>query len=245
MQRTLISVLLLNGLVAGAASLPKKILFLVQGGYDSCSSSSRSDLPPLGMKMVPPFLKMLSAVSKVDPAFTPLVITGCLDTDPPPSGYAQFVVPDRPKNVVYGPTSKLQSELTRMVLANPDAPIVFIGHSYGAWMAMHLALKPAFKRIALLVTLDPIGPECGPLGVVFGDSACHNAPTDLDNRSIGRKSDKWINFYQEDDSWLSSSEIAGAENYAVDVTWGPHSDINRNTRVWSVIQKAVIAALPR
>ncbi len=237
MQRILV-VALFFSVAAQAVSLSPKAVFLVQGGYDSCNTSSRADLPPLGIKMVPSFQKMLGALAKRDSTFTPIVLSGCLDTEPPPDGEVQLVLPENPRSLVYGNTLKVQNELARLARAYPDAPLIVIGHSYGAWMAMHVALKPAVKRLALLVTLDPIGPECGPLGVVFGDSACHNAPA-VDSRAIRQKSDKWLNFYQDDDSWLSSSEIPGAENYAVDATWGPHSEINRNARVWAVIQKAV------
>lgn len=237
MLQTLVAALFLSG-VGQAVAPAKKAIFLVQGGYDSCNTSSRSDLPPLGIKMYPSFQKMLAALTKSDPNLAPIVLSGCLDTDPPPSGEVQMVLPERTRNLVYGDTLRVQNELVRLVRENPNAPLIMIGHSYGAWMAMHLAVKPVFKRLSLLVTLDPIGPECGPMGVVFGDSACHNAPP-VDSKAIRQKSDRWINFYQDEDSWLSSSEIPHAENFAVDATWGPHSEINRNPRVWSVIQKAV------
>ena len=100
-------------------------------------------------------------------------------------------------------------DVRRAVLADADgAPIVLIGHSYGANFAYELAnaLGPA-GRVALLVTLDPVSGPAGPRASLQPGAAR-----------------RWINVYAGSGVGLSSCGLAGA----IGGGWGsrPEADLD-------------------
>ena len=110
-------------------------------------------------------------------------------------------------------------------------------------MAMRLAHDLGKKAsIQSLVTIDPIGPQCGWTGVIFGSSDCHRAPRDPDWVKVRQGVGSWWNFYQTDDTWLTSSAIAEAKNARIDF-WGPHSQIDTHPAVWKPIEAEMEAPL--
>lgn len=224
---------------------PQKVLFAVFGGYESCSKSSRSDLPPLGIGMHPPFEDVRSEVQTLHRGMAIITLSACLYSSAPPGGEGRYVVSDQPGKLKYGDTDVIRGEIERIVSAHPGIEVFLAGHSYGAWMTMYIAEKLAGKiNLKGLFTIDPIGPACGPAGVIFGDPACHSAPTDRDNKKIAKSAGIWANFYQDEDNWLSSSSIAEAtENNHITYYWGPHSDIDSDDSVWNRIGEAVKTAL--
>lgn len=229
---------------AAPAAAPGKILMVTLGGYNSCSKSTRSDLPPLGTGLYPRSDKMSQAVSTKSRGLKILWIAACLEGDAPPDGEGQYVHYDQPKHLSYGDARKIRNEIEAVAKAEPGIPVFIAGHSYGGWMSMYLAEElNASVKIAGLFTVDPIGPACGPAGVFFGDPACHSAPDDFDNKAILKRVGTWVNFYQTADSWLTSSAIAEAENHEVIQTWGPHGDIDSDPGVWKRIQQAVEKAV--
>lgn len=229
---------------AASAASPGKILFVTLGGHNSCSKSTRSDLPPLGTGLYPRSEQVSQAVATKSRGMKVLWIAACLDGEAPPDGEGQYVHYDRPKSLSYGDANKIRTEIEAVAKAEPGIPVFIAGHSYGGWMSMYLAetLHPSVE-IAGLFTVDPIGPACGPLEVAFGDDACHSAPEDFDNRAIAKRVGAWVNFYQTADSWLTSSEIPEAENHEVTFSWGPHGDIDSDAGVWTRIQQVVEKAV--
>src|SRR5690606_20393332 len=134
----------------------------------------------------------------------------------------------------------VKDEIETIAKAHPKIKVFIAGHSYGGWSAMFLSEKlPATIDIQALFTLDPISPACGPFEVIFGSSDCHQAPKDLNNSAIKNRLQAWVNFYQTDDSWLTSSEIPEAENHHIKYTWGPHGDLDSDSRVWKRVQEVV------
>ncbi len=231
---------------AATAAAPEKILFVTLGGYDSCSKSSRSDLPPLGTGMYPRSEKVSQAVATKSRGLKILWIAGCLEAEAPPDGEGQFVYSDRPRSLDHGDARKLRNEIEAIAKAEPGIPVFIAGHSYGGWIGMYLADElHASVKIAGLFTVDPISPDCGPMEFVFGDSSCHRAPEDFDNKAILKRVGNWVNFYQTADSWLSSSKIPGAENHEIEFTWGPHGDIDSDPGVWKRIQQVVESVVAR
>jgi len=231
--------------MGGWAAGPDKALFVILGGYNSCENSSRSDLPPLGIGMAPGFSKVLKTAQTKNRARTFQYIIGCLEDSPPPSGEGLFVHSRDAKKLLYGDTKQILKEVEAIAKAEPGTAVFVAGHSYGGWMSMYLASQFS-KDVNLqgLFTLDPISPACGPAEVVFGDDACHQAPRDLDNKKIKAKTAAWVNFYQTDDSWLTSSSIGEAENHHVNSSWGPHGDLDSDSKVWKRVEDVVLKALP-
>ncbi len=231
---------------AMARPVPDKALLVLLGGYNSCNKTTRTDMPPVGIKMQPFFQKVLKAVHAGFPKLEVMTLAGCLDTDAPPDGEGMYVSSDEPKSLKYGHTKDVRQKIEDLMKANPAMPVFLIGHSYGAWMSMFLAESLAGKNeLRGLYTIDAIGPECGAFGVVFGDSACHSAPTDRDNKAIKKRVEAWVNFFQDEDSWLSSSQIPEAENHQTTFGWGPHGDVALDATVWKRIEVGILASLTK
>ena len=215
---------------------PSPILFVVMGGHNSCNKS-QTTVRPLGTGV---YLNYDTVAPNWNSRGAKIsVITTCLYGDAPPEGEMDYVLPDGSTHV--GDAYDLAKEINALVKKQPTTRLYFIGHSYGAWTGMFLAESmnnPA--KIEALITIDPIGPGCDTLGVIFGSDDCHQAPTDRDNAAIAKKVGIWLNFYQDADDWLTSSEIPEAtKNHYIDFGWGPHGDIDADRRVWTAIDQSV------
>lgn len=111
--------------------------------------------------------------------------------------------------------AQLNSSLEK--LRNPKVSIV--GHSYGGWTAMKLALKLTPKAtLSTLVTIDAISrPYCTPemwlenLKEGLEKSPCHQAPSEFTGDEIAkiakRANGEWYNYYQTYAKSLHSSAI--------------------------------------
>jgi len=166
-------------------------------------------------------------------------VISCLDTAPPPSGKTQFLTSRLPGKLYSGNTTDIKKEIETLVRTRSIGAVFLTGHSYGGWMAMHLALVLA-KEVPVhgLYTVDPISPRCGPSQVIFGGAECKQAPRELDNRKIADRVGKWENFYQNQDSWIQSSSIGEARNHHIKYR-GPHTNIDSDKRTWDVIHASV------
>ncbi|MBY0370317.1 alpha/beta hydrolase [bacterium] len=221
------------------ATAKSDALFVLSGGYNSCNKSQTA-VKPYGTGVYLLYDKTVqnwkSRASKIS------YITTCFYKDAPPSAEMEYVLPDGTEH--NGDTGVLQDEIEAFVKKAPDTKVYLIGHSYGAWGGMYLVehLKPQVK-IGGLITIDPIGPSCDSWGVVFGSDDCHRAPTDRDNPAIAKRAPVWMNFYQDADDWLNSSEIPEAENHYIDFGWGPHGDIDSDQRVWDAIEQKLSPTL--
>jgi hypothetical protein len=111
-------------------------------------------------------------------------------------------------------------------LNNPRVSIV--GHSYGGWTAMKLALKLTPKAtLSTLVTIDPISRErCTPRNFlanmdakITSGTGCHESPKDFSSQDIDtiakRANGSWYNYYQTSAKYLHSSSI-GSKSLKVD-----------------------------
>ncbi len=104
-------------------------------------------------------------------------------------------------------------------LENPE--VLMVGHSYGGWTAMDMALKlPPGAKLKGIVTLDPISHEdCVTNDVIASGfeavPGCTRAPTDFGDEKIKSLSEaaEWLNYYQDQVSFLHSGEIKGAKNF--------------------------------
>ncbi len=227
--------------LSSSAPATKKTLFVVMGGYQSCKNALRSTTRASDIPIAHHFDKMAKSFISANKDLEILTLHSCLNSDAPPDGEAEYVLSDSPSTDRTGDTDKIQLEIEDLVKANTGLDVYLIGHSYGGWMAMHLAENLDSKtQIKGIVTMDPIGPDCTASGVIFGASECHSAPTDLDNKAIRKRVGTWINFYQTEDSWLTSSSIAEAsEDHEIVFDWGPHSEISRRKDVWQTIEKSL------
>ncbi|MEZ4752378.1 MAG: hypothetical protein R3B54_17620 [Bdellovibrionota bacterium] len=224
-------------LIATAFEVPSErieledVLVVALGGYNSCGSSNN----PYGIGMY----GQTEALVKKLSARTPKVkyIVACLRTAAPPEGEGRYVTSDAPNDIRIGNAAKLKSVIESMSTKN--TPIFVIGHSYGGWLSMYLSTRLSDRTLAGLFTVDPISPKtCGPVEVLIGAAGCHQSPRDLENGDIQKIAAHWLNFYQTDDRWLTSSEIAEAQNFHISYD-DSHTAIDGDDRVWTRIVTTV------
>jgi pimeloyl-ACP methyl ester carboxylesterase len=230
---------------ASVFAAPKTAVFAVLAGYNSCKNATRSGPRAGSIPMANAYLKMQKNLQTKFPGIKITTLYACLNGDAPPDAMAEYTMSDTPRKDRLGNTRDIRAELEAIVKANPATPVYIVGHSYGGWMSMYLtqtfAGKPNFKG---LFTIDPISRECGVSGVIFGGEECHSAPSDLENKNIKTRTGVWLNFFQNEDSWLTSSSVPEAdENYEIRFEWGPHSAMNADKTVWDHIETAVVKSL--
>ncbi|MCB0405047.1 MAG: hypothetical protein KDD51_09690 [Bdellovibrionales bacterium] len=207
------------------------VLVVALGGYNSCGSSNN----PYNIGM---YDQTASLVKKLS-ARTPNVkyIVACLRTVAPPDGEGRYVTSEAPKDIRVGNAAKIKSVIESMSTKN--TPIFVIGHSYGGWLSMYLSTQLSDRKLAGLFTVDPISPKtCGPVEVLLGSAGCHQSPRDLENADILKTTAHWLNFYQTDDRWLTSSEIDEAQNFHITYD-DSHTAIDADDRVWTRIVNTV------
>jgi len=210
------------------------VLVVAMGGYNSCGSRG-----PTGIGMYAPVNKLMQELKGSWPDREVHYVITCLKSSPPPGGQVELITSRAPGKVYSGNTATVQKEIETISRMRKVTTVFMAGHSYGGWMAMHLASKLA-PEVPLkgLYTIDPISPRCGPSQVVFGGQDCHQAPKEFDNQLIHDRVANWQNFYQNQDSWLTSSAIPEARNHHI-VYRGPHTNIDSDTRTWKVVHSSV------
>jgi len=192
------------------------------------------------MGMYAPFKTFLEQLKSTKPDVKIHYVVSCLNDSPPPKGEGQFITSQDPDTIQYGDSTKIRDEVEALTKNTSDMPVILIGHSYGGWASMYLTetIRPSI-RISALFTLDAISTECGPFQVVMGSAPCKQAPKDLNNKLIIKRVNHWENFYQNQDSWLHSSEIPEALNHLMTYR-GPHTQIDSDPNVWNLIRIGVL-----
>ncbi len=211
-----------------------EIIVVALGGYTSCGSGG-----PTSMGMYTPVKKLIDDLKVVRAERRVHYVIGCLDSAAPPKGKGQFISSRLRGKAYSGDTSDIQREIETISKSSPNAPIFLAGHSYGGWQAMYLSTRlPAAITISGLYTIDPISNKCGASEVIFGSQECRRAPREFDNLAIQKRVGDWRNLYQDQDSWIHSSEISEAKNHHI-VYRGPHTEIDADERTWDLIKSSV------
>jgi pimeloyl-ACP methyl ester carboxylesterase len=239
---------ILAGLCLSAASVfaaPKTAVFAVLAGYNSCKNATRGGPRAASIPMANAYARTLKNLQTKVKDLQVITLYSCLNDDAPPDAEAEYVLSTSPRIDRSGNTRDIRAELEAIYKSHPEAAVYFVGHSYGGWMSMYLTQTLAGKpNLKGLFTIDPIGPECGTAGVIFGSSECHSAPSGLENKNIKSRAGVWLNFFQREDTWLTSSKVREAdENHEILFDWGPHSWINAEKKVWDRIEAAVLKSL--
>lgn len=236
---TLFFTLTLTLTASGRAGERDSILLVALGGRTSCRSNT-----PKAMDLYKPFKNLLKEIETQRPLVQIHYVVGCLNSDAPPLGSGRYLTSDAPDTILSGNTAAIRSEMENLVSAHPGMPLFIMGHSYGGWMSMYLTTQLAEEvKIDALFSIDPIGIRCGPSGYLTGSPECKKAPTDLNHALIKERVEVWENIYQNQDSWLHSSEIEVANNHLLDFR-GPHGQIDTDKRTWEIIRKDILKQLP-
>lgn len=233
-NKILFLVVALLAVVPVARAGSQDVLFVLLGGYTSCGSAG-----PSGIGMYAPFMELRKNLQATRPGMRVHYLVGCLGDDAPPAGEGQYILSDDPSRELYGNTATIMNEVEKLATQKAVGSLYIAGHSYGGFMAMYMVgkLKLASK-LSGLFTIDPISTQCGPMQVAFGAKVCHQAPDDFNNAAIRAGTQTWVNFYQNQDSWLTSSAIREADNLQVQYR-GPHNQIDSDPRTWQRIRAAL------
>jgi pimeloyl-ACP methyl ester carboxylesterase len=121
--------------------------------------------------------------------------------------------------------------------AHGDGRLLWIGHSYGGWLAMKtlLSLQDAAQPLPrpALFTIDPISRRHSSPTRWLG---CSSAPTDISESEylqIGTSVEQWVNFFQRRTPVVRSSAVKGAQSN-IEVRAG-HMSIDNDPSVWGRI----------
>ncbi len=194
--------------------------------------------------MYPQFSAMLKDLRIRLPAQHFHYLVSCLNSEAPPDGTAVYITSEEPTKEQTGNAEDMRKQVEKFASSSKESLATFvIGHSYGGWLAMYMGENLRLGHsIDGIFTVDPISPECDPSGFIFGAAACHQAPTDLDNKAIQKSTNLWMNYYQDQDAWLHASSIPEAQNVHFQYR-GQHTQIDIDPRLWSSINEKVKAAL--
>lgn len=128
---------------------------------------------------------------------------------------------DQKNSVSRTSVDQMIDELNKNLNKLNNPKVAIIGHSYGGWTAMKLALNLTPKAtLSTLVTIDPISKQtCTPRVFLNAtntkdtNTGCHRAPgspefSQQDLEKIAKRSNGfWYNYYQTDAKLLHSSAI--------------------------------------
>lgn len=190
------------------------------GGYTSCAADSRGPTPA-GTARWTKSARLSARFSLGAPRW----VRGCFD-----AGSRLYWVSSDAPGLVRSTTLDALSPFLAAVaerVGDTPRPVYLIGHSYGAWVAMHAAARlPAAAELRLLYTVDPISPnDCSvgsylraaasPLSAPWSLAGCQRAPTDIsiDTRAriLARTPDGgWRHYYQRNFVPLRSGAFSGA-----------------------------------
>jgi pimeloyl-ACP methyl ester carboxylesterase len=132
--------------------------------------------------------------------------------------------------------------------------VYLIGHSYGGWSVMKLALMMlGHYNVEGLVTIDPISPlSCTPSRILslFSDPGCQRAPADIsaaDRDRLRTETGSWAHFYETQFERLHSSAYSEPRfvkrlSFSAQSPFynDPHALIGRDPRIWNSIADQII-----
>ena len=230
-------------------------LLIFHGGRGSCKYSSHTEgRSPYGMSLYRSFYALHQKLRRHYGKGEIKYLVGCFGYRSPLNEPSLYFTSEDPKTIQVAQPGELPEIVQELMASNPYRPIYIAGHSYGGWRAMRLAERLGhLYDIRGLYTMDPISPvNCGTFQFLTGYKGCKEAPTDLDRERIKENSQIWVNFYQNRDKGLHSSEIEEATNLHLTYKKDPpsksgacHPYADEDPRVWKIIHRAVFSTLAR
>lgn len=207
-------------------------LFVVMGGYKSCQYPFNGPSPADGNLFAAyhAFEEKFTAIN----GFAPAHVMTCYEDRTPA---VRFVTSADPQTAQLSEEGDLTAVIRAM--AAPETPLVFIGHSYGGWLAMKtIAAMGAQQRVAHLYTLDPISAnECTrPF-----TPGCRRFPRDFGAEQlelISATTGSWVNVYQRLTPYLMSGKTPYAT--ANVLRFAKHGSLDTDPKVWALISDKLL-----
>lgn len=220
--------------------LPETLLVLI-GGHSSCAPG------PLGQVMVKPFFAMRRDL--LNSGHTTSFLLSCYG----PLSYQAYTQ----RSHDLGHTRTVDNDtVIDLVIAEArqtsKKQVAIIGHSYGGWLALQIALAlPTDLKLLSLTTIDPISQKVcrrHNLGIrtvsaALGDdveAACQRFPDDVDQMQRARLAEGalWRNYFQKQTTLLRSGPVSEAQtNTLVDQS---HGRICLNPPIWRRLARDIV-----
>ena len=193
-------------------------VFAFLGGYASCKD------PLQGFKSIDQsraalLLKEAKAVAIGSGRPEPKTLLACFTAEPSTLVYKLSA---NPGVVRQSALPEMIAALTKLANSVTAPEVYIVGHSYGAWAGMKVALAlPATTKVRALIAVDPISSKnCLPrqfLGSLLSrpTPGCIEAPKDFtaaELANVAQRVSTWLNLYETDSPFLHSGPIAVAQN---------------------------------
>ena len=193
-------------------------VFAFLGGYASCKD------PLQGFKSIDKsraalLLKEAKAAAIGGGRPEPKTLLACYSAEPTTLVYKLSA---NPGVVRQSALPEMVAALTKLVNSVTAPEVYIVGHSYGAWAGMKLALAlPKTAKVRALIAVDPISSKnCLPrqfLGSLLArpTPGCIEAPKDFtaaELANVAQRVSTWLNLYETDSPFLHSGPIAVAQN---------------------------------
>ena len=191
------------------AAPPPSALFVVLGGFHSCTPTGNGDeLNLYESKIWHAYSTTLLPAATTELGTSPQMIAGCFGTPNLASPHSELAfrfaeVGVPPKQINLGSSwqdltelrmapvlSLLTESILKITHENRSIPVYIIGHSYGGWTAMRLVSQllenhpEIHSSLRALYTIDPISPlHCSPStfisAAIESIPGCQRAPSDI------------------------------------------------------------------
>jgi pimeloyl-ACP methyl ester carboxylesterase len=278
MTKTLLVAVFGLSLFASSRARAAAPIYVVIGGFHSCRVGDDGSRSAFSGKLWRAFSSYVLTPMTQNLGVNPAVVAGCFTEELSLSPRLDFQLstnsaPESEANAVTGlftePTPETMRPVVDVVLAqvesslkqSPASLVYFVGHSYGAWVAMHAALEMLARgqNVQTLFTIDPISPlNCNPLrfleALVETVPGCQEAPADIVSNDRIRLRDElkggWRNFYETQFHRLHSGPIPELDDQRqsfrvrVDspnpIYNDQHATIAEDPKIWDFIAKAAL-----
>jgi pimeloyl-ACP methyl ester carboxylesterase len=208
------------------------LLSVVMAGNNSCHEADGVRRSPRGASLYRDFSTLIAGLQQRRSIRSNYVVT-CYSL----SSQLYVANSDMPEDIEAIDESTLPDYIRSFQEAHGDGRVLWIGHSYGGWLAMKTLLSFSDDARTLprttLFTIDPISRRTCSASRWLG---CSSAPTDISESEyaqLGSKVDHWVNFFQRRTPVVRSSAVKGAQRN-VELGVG-HTSIDNHPRVWGSI----------
>jgi pimeloyl-ACP methyl ester carboxylesterase len=244
----------------GLTHAPREPLVVSFGGFSSCADGP-DGVTPAGTDR----WARAEAVTREVTLGAPRWVRGCFDR----AGRVHWITSAAPDTVQRTGFDVLAPLVRSVAERAGGSPVYLHGHSYGGWVAMHLAASlPASVQVRMLVTVDPISPAhctpasylvaaASPLTAPWTLAGCQRAPTDFSPGArrwiLARLPDgAWRHYYQRGFIPLRASDFdAPSAHRRYDVSpfltrlggahpsWNAHVGIDELSVVWHTFAASI------
>lgn len=204
-----------------------KVVFAIMGGNTSCGTDGNGQSSPYAMSLYGSFRAVADEVSaqRGEPI---RYLISCHTSE----STLIYATSDAPDVIQRAPIEQTTALVKKM--QGDDGKLYIAGHSYGGWLALQTALK-IDTPVAGLISIDPISRVNCSLANPFG---CMQFPSDVtaaQRTTIANKTDRWVNFWQNQTAWLHATATPQAD---ANLQLGAeHVGIETQPEVWAELTR--------